>query len=51
MAKAEELAQLKAWTTEQLESLTSSAKEDDLELLTELPVDLDALVQRLSLVK
>jgi hypothetical protein len=52
VAKAEELAQLKTWTTSRLESLTSSAKEDDLELLTEFPVaDLDALVQRLSLIK
>lgn len=52
VAKAEELAQLKTWTTSRLESLTSSAKEDDLELLTNFPVaDLDALVQRLSLIK
>lgn len=52
LAKAEEVTELKTWTTAQLESLTGSAKEDDIGLLTEFPIaDLDALVQRLSLIK
>jgi hypothetical protein len=49
ISKAEEIADLKTWTSERLESLTRSAKEDDLALLSETPADLDALVQRLRI--
>lgn len=49
ISKAEEITELKAWTSERLESLTRSAKEDDLALLSEVPADLDALVQRLRI--
>lgn len=49
ISKAEEIAELKAWTSERLESLTRSAKEDDLDVLKESPEDLDVLLQKLKL--
>lgn len=49
VSKAEEIAELKTWTTERLESLTRLAKEDDIEVLSQPPTDLDTLIQRLSI--
>lgn len=48
IAKVEEIAELKNWVSERLASLTTLAKEDDLDLLLEPPTNLDILVQKLS---
>lgn len=49
--KAEQVTELKAWTSERLESLTRSAQEDDLESFEQLPDNLDASIRRLSIAR